>query len=150
MSWWRAPLWGPWPDFTFSFLCRTIALLFFLERPLLREVESVICSAIFQWSELRRTHNHALLSHLRLLGSLSVASNDSQGLRWKYSYRPPHGDKGLQSESKSFYGWQSVSLSWRRALFVDVWPDIASFSVWNLLLCLCGAPSLTRGRVCPL
>jgi hypothetical protein len=53
---------------------------------------------------------------------------------------------------ESLYGWQSVSMSWCRAHFVDVWPDIASFSrvwVWNLLSCLCGAPSLTRGRVCP-
>jgi hypothetical protein len=44
-------------------------------------------------------------------------------------------------------------MSWFRAHFVDVWPDIASFSrvwVWNLLTCLCGAPSLTRDRVCPL
>jgi hypothetical protein len=50
------------------------------------------------------------------------------------------------------YGWQSVRMSWCRAHSVDVWPDIASFSrvwVWNLLSCLCGAPSLTRGRVCP-
>jgi hypothetical protein len=31
------------------------------------------------------------MSHLRLLGTLSVASYDSQGLRWKCSYRPPHG-----------------------------------------------------------
>jgi hypothetical protein len=49
---------------------------------------------------------------------------------------------------------QSVSqYSWCRAHFVDVWPDIASFSrvwIWNLLSCLCGAPSLARGRVCPL
>jgi hypothetical protein len=48
---------------------------------------------------------------------------------------------------------QSVSVSWCRANFVDVWPDIASFSsvwVWNLLSCLCWAPSLTKGRVCPL
>jgi hypothetical protein len=48
---------------------------------------------------------------------------------------------------------QSVSMSCCRAHFVDVWPDIASFSrvcVWNLLSCLCGAPSLTRGRVCHL
>jgi hypothetical protein len=47
---------------------------------------------------------------------------------------------------------QSVSMSWCRAHFVDVWPDIASFSrvlVWNLLSCLSGAPSLTRGRVYP-
>jgi hypothetical protein len=34
---------------------------------------SVICSVICQWSESQRTHNHTLLSHLRLLGSLSVA-----------------------------------------------------------------------------
>jgi hypothetical protein len=48
---------------------------------------------------------------------------------------------------------QSVSMSWCWAHFVDVWPDISSFSslwVWNLLSCVCGAPSLTRGRVCPL
>jgi hypothetical protein len=47
---------------------------------------------------------------------------------------------------------QSASMSRFRAHFVDVWPDIASFSrvlVWNLLFCLCGAPSLTRGRVWP-
>jgi hypothetical protein len=58
-----------------------------------------------------------------------------------------------QSKSESLYGCQSVSMSWCRAYFVDVWPDIASFSrdwVWDLLSCLCGAPSLTRGRVCPL
>jgi hypothetical protein len=48
--------------------------------------------------------------------------------------------------SQSLYSWQSVgqsvSMSWRRAHFVDVWPDTASFSrvwVWNLLSCLCGA-----------
>jgi hypothetical protein len=36
---------------------------------------------------------------------------------------------------------QSVSTSWCRAHFVDVWPDIVSFSrvwVWNSLSCLCG------------
>jgi hypothetical protein len=57
-----------------------------------REDGSVICCAICEWSESRRTHNHTLLSHLRLLGSLSVVSYDSQGLRWKYSYPPPHGE----------------------------------------------------------
>jgi hypothetical protein len=46
-----------------------IALLFVLGRPLWREDGSVICSAICQWSESQRTHNHTLLSHLRLLGS---------------------------------------------------------------------------------
>jgi hypothetical protein len=71
MSWCRAPLWGPWSDFTFSF-CRKIALLLVLGRPLWREDGSVICSTICQWSELRRTHNHTLLSHLRLMGSITT------------------------------------------------------------------------------
>jgi hypothetical protein len=61
------------------FIYRKIALLFVLGRPLWREDRSVTCSAIGQWSESRRTRNHTLLSHLRLLGSLSVASYDSQG-----------------------------------------------------------------------
>jgi hypothetical protein len=45
---------------------------------------SAICSAICQWSESQRTHNHILLPHLRQLSSLFVTSYDSQGLRWKY------------------------------------------------------------------
>jgi hypothetical protein len=65
---------------------------FILGRPLWREDGSVICSSICQWSESRRTRNLTLLSHLRLLGSLSAASYDSQGLRWKYSNPPSHGE----------------------------------------------------------
>jgi hypothetical protein len=76
----------------FPFFCRKIALLFVLGLPLWREDGSVICSSICQRSESRRTHKHILLSHLRHVGSLSVASYDSQGLRWKYSYPPPLGD----------------------------------------------------------
>jgi hypothetical protein len=44
MSWCRAPLWGPWPDFTFPFLLPVLG------RPLWREDRSVICSAICQQS----------------------------------------------------------------------------------------------------
>jgi hypothetical protein len=35
-------------------------------RPLWREDGSAVCSVISQWSESRRTRNHALRSHLRL------------------------------------------------------------------------------------
>jgi hypothetical protein len=49
-------------------------------------------------------NNHTLPSHLRLC-SLFVASYDSQGLRWKYSNPPPHGD--LHTELSSC-GRQSV------------------------------------------
>jgi hypothetical protein len=58
------------------------------------------------------------------------------------------------SESESLYGWQSVSQSVCLGVEPTLWTfdQIASFSsvwVWHLLSCLCGAPSLTRGRVCP-
>jgi hypothetical protein len=38
--------------------------------------------------------NHTLLPHLRLC-SFFVTCYDSQGLRWKYSNPPPHGDNVL-------------------------------------------------------
>jgi hypothetical protein len=69
-SWCRTPFWGAWPDFSFNFFCRTFALLIVLEGPLWREDGTVICSAIYQWSESRRNHNRTLLSRLGLLGSL--------------------------------------------------------------------------------
>jgi hypothetical protein len=77
---------------TFGAHNQIFAFLFVLGRPLWRGDRAAICSAICQWSESRRTHNHTLLSLLRLLSSLSVASYDSQGLRWKYSNPPPHGE----------------------------------------------------------
>jgi hypothetical protein len=111
-SWCRVPLW-PMTRIFFSFFRRTIALLFVSGRPLWRENGSVICSAICQWSESRRTHNQTLLSDLRLLGSLSVASYDSQVLRWKYSNPPPKGGQwidgwvgprdGLDGANKKFF-----------------------------------------------
>jgi hypothetical protein len=73
------------PDFYFPFFCRIIAFVFVLGRFLWREDGPVICSTICQWPESWRTHNHTLLSYLRLLGSLSVASYDLQGLRCRPS-----------------------------------------------------------------
>jgi hypothetical protein len=75
----------PTTEFPFCCLLRLAGITVEVFYPLWREDGSVICSAICQWSESRRTHNHTWLSHLRLLGSLSVTSYDSQGLRWKYS-----------------------------------------------------------------
>jgi hypothetical protein len=53
-------------------------------------------------------NNYTLPSHLRLC-SLSVASYDSQGLRWKYSNPPPHRDALSESESELLYSWRSVN-----------------------------------------
>jgi hypothetical protein len=55
--------------------------------------------------------------------------------------------------SKLIYDWQSVSMSWYRALLWELRPGITScrdVAVSNLRFCFCGAPSLTRGRVCNL
>jgi hypothetical protein len=59
--------------------------------------------------------------------------------------------KVSQSQSHVTTDGQSVSQSVSQYVLVssplwDLRPDINS--VWNLLSCLCGAPSLTRGRVC--
>jgi hypothetical protein len=56
----RAPFWAHFSLFDNYFLfsaCR---------HPLWRQDGSVICSAITHWLELRRSHKHILLSHLRL------------------------------------------------------------------------------------
>jgi hypothetical protein len=59
------PLCGRWPDFKFLWMTITFFLLH-VRRPLWRENGSVICSPITHMLESRRTHNHILLSHLRL------------------------------------------------------------------------------------
>jgi hypothetical protein len=46
-------------------LLSEIYCLVYVGCPLCREDGSAICSAIAHWLELRRTRNHALLSHLR-------------------------------------------------------------------------------------
>jgi hypothetical protein len=63
----RAPLWDLRPDVT---SCRNVAVWNLRSRfcggPFWREDGSAICSVITQWSELHRTRNHVLLSHLSL------------------------------------------------------------------------------------
>jgi hypothetical protein len=74
----------------FPSFCRKIALLFFLGRPLWREDGSVICNAICQWSESPRTHNHTLLSNLRLIRFPFRRRLRLTGITVEYSYPPPH------------------------------------------------------------
>jgi hypothetical protein len=57
--------WGPWTDF--DFLCLTFTFfLLHVRRPLWQKDGSVVFSEITHWLESRRTHNHILLSLLRL------------------------------------------------------------------------------------
>jgi hypothetical protein len=54
-----------------------------------------------------------------------------------------------KSKSKSRYDGRSVSqYALMSSTFWFSWPDVCY--CWRLMLCLCGAPSLTRGRVCRL
>jgi hypothetical protein len=128
-----------------------------------------ICNLFVQFavtlrSKSRRTQDHILLSHLRLpqpggsgpciyipqeqgvqlylraLGSLFEASYDSQG--WLVS------KSKVKSQSNVTTDGQSVSMSWCRVHCGTC--DSILLSVWKLLCYLCGAPSLTRDRVCPL
>jgi hypothetical protein len=90
-SWNRAPLWGPWPDFTFFFFFRlTITLMFFPGPPLWIEDGSLSYTAIADWSG----HWGPITIHYRLIWDcvpFFVSSYYSQGLRWKYSNPPSHG-----------------------------------------------------------
>jgi hypothetical protein len=136
---------------------------------------------------------------LRALGPLSVASYDSQGLRWRYSNPPPHGQVNLTRQLSRqvilrptvsrpvrldvgppleqmtrfwcyLFFWQLLSSSCKVKVKVilrltvsrPVRPGVKhpsgirdqffSFSLWlffrQFLVCWCGAPSLTRSRVC--
>jgi hypothetical protein len=91
-------------------------------RPVWREDGSTICSAITQWSESRRTHNHTLLSSLRLLQPGGPGSRihirqehygpvippgtgfplrrllQLGGIRRRYSNQLPHGVNRLQGD----------------------------------------------------
>jgi hypothetical protein len=104
-SWYRASLWGPWPDLSFSsffFFWLTITFILFpMTSSLTRKW---VCSLECLHSLVRSltTSNHTLPSHPRLC-FLSVASYDSQGLRWKYSNPPPHGECELLATCSSTY-----------------------------------------------
>jgi hypothetical protein len=88
-SWCRAPLWGPWPDFSFSFLLPDDCFALRLGAPSL--TRGRVCNLYCSLSVVRVTEDSSP-SHPRLLRSLCVASYDSQGLRWKYFYPPPEGE----------------------------------------------------------
>jgi hypothetical protein len=117
-------------------------------RPLWREDGSVVCSAIIQWSESCNRNRTLLphlrlaqpggyvfcsaicqwseLSHLRQLGSLSVASYYSQELRWKYSNPLPHGIQSGVEVEVTLRLSQSANMCWYRVPLWDLRPDIIS------------------------
>jgi hypothetical protein len=87
---------------------------------------------------LKKTHSLLNLRHWRKLSlhkQISVRSHVTTDGRSVSMSRY----RALRSLSVRVTLRLTVSMSWCRAHFVDVWPDIASFSrvwVWNLLSCL--------------
>jgi hypothetical protein len=117
------------------------------------------CSAITHWLDWRRTHNHILLSHLRLPqpgrpGPTSYIPQEqgcpnippSTGFPFHRLLRlATRMTPALKLKQR--YDWRSVSQYVLVSIPLwDLRPDFNS--VWKLLSCLCGAPSLTRGRAC--
>jgi hypothetical protein len=94
VSGYRASFWDPWPDCILLFFLRlTINFFLLLKAPSLTRKR--VCSLQFNHSLVRLlTPNSPITILYRLIWdcSLFVASYDSQGLRWKYSDPPPHGD----------------------------------------------------------
>jgi hypothetical protein len=73
--------------------------------------------------------------------------------RWRYSNPPPHGLRFSRRSHITTDG-QSVSQYVKvSSPLWDLWPNITfcpNVVFWKLLSCLCGAPSLTKGRGCHL
>jgi hypothetical protein len=112
----------------------------------------LVQSAVTLRSKSHRTHDHIFLSHLRLLGPLFVTSYDSQGYGGGI-LTCPHmsltSDCLVQlgtAQSNVTTDGQSVNMSWCQAPSGS--HDHLFVTVWKWLWCLCGVPSLTRGRVC--
>jgi hypothetical protein len=134
-SWVSGTPLGPMTRFLFSFPLPDNCFALRFGHPLWQEDGSVICSAICQWLELQRPHNHTLLSHLRL-GSLSVASYNWQELRWKYSNPPPHGDSSNLGIFSIWYNMDHMentmpnSYSIKSSVFWDITPNHFTHGDW--------------------
>jgi hypothetical protein len=74
-----------------------------------------------------------ILSEIAVLSPWGALSNERSGLK-------------SQSQSHVTTDNQSVSMSWCQVHSGTRHKIL--YSVWKLMCCLCGAPSLTRGRVC--
>jgi hypothetical protein len=137
-----------------------------------------LARAVALRSKYRITHDHILLSHMRLLQlegqgpSIYIPLEQGvpvippgtgfpfcrllrlTGLQWSYSNPLPHRGHVSKAESKVML-WLTVSQSTCLGSepTLGLWPDIISHLkvyVAKFLSCLCGALSLTRGRVCHL
>jgi hypothetical protein len=146
MSWYRAPL---WPDIT---SCQSVAIWDL--RSCIYWAPSLTRGRVSK-SKLLYDWQYVLVSST-LVGLATRYYFLSKCAVWNLRsciYWAPSLTRGRVSNSKLLYDWRLVSMSWYRAPLWDLRPDITScrnVAVWNLRCCFCGAPSLTRGRLCNL
>jgi hypothetical protein len=89
-------------------------------------------------------HDRIYCTVIELPTTFTNHTRSSSGwtLHWNY---PDFQLNWSESQSYVTIDGQSASLSWCQAPILDLRPDF--FFVWQLRVCWCGAPSLTRGRV---
>jgi hypothetical protein len=81
-----------------------------------------------------------------VLPELSGTSSEARSSSANPALRTDFRCTETNFEAKLRYDWRPVSMSWCPAFPCS--HDQMFVTVWRLLLCLCGAPSLTKGRVC--
>jgi hypothetical protein len=164
-----SPLWSRWPDF--SYLCLTVTFfLLHVGPPLWREDGSVTCSEITHRLESRRKHNHKLLSNLSFHPTWRARSPYlyPPGTGW-LSYTPEHWVPFCRFLRLSGYGGNIIARHHKvKAKFIlrptvsrpvhlgvrhpsgtrDQFFPLSLIIFRQFRVCWCGAPSLTRSRVC--
>jgi hypothetical protein len=116
--------------------------------PLWREVGSVSCQSLSKCNLIYMLQSHMFYVCTIYARPLSANTQYSRSCSIISSLR--YNQHQSESESELHYNWQSVS----QYVLVSspIWefrPEIYFF-FWKSLSCHLGAPSLTRGRVCPL
>jgi hypothetical protein len=132
----RTHFWCPWPGF--NFLMFDNFFLFHEGHRLWVEDGSVVCSAIPDWLESRKTHNHKLHSHMRLPQPGAPGSRIYISLEEGGPVIPPGTRFPLCRDAKVEVMLRlTVSMSWCRT--PSVTHDQMFVTVWRLLTSLWGS-----------
>jgi hypothetical protein len=157
-SWCRAPLWDPWLDFSFSFRLPDNCFALRLGAPSL--TIGRVCNFVVQSVSGQSRGGLIIIitvssetTKFPFLSPPTTRRDYGWSILTRLHTALPYVGPELVEVQVTLRptASQSVSMSWYRAPLWDLRPDITScrnVAVWNLRSCVCGAASLTRGRVC--